>query len=117
MILRRPLKPSKAKGFKQNRCASMPSPKRNLLFSPTPMACHWSFMKNNMQAFYNGILFDGTSLRSHKAVLADEGRILAIVAEADIPSHAEKTDLKGNYLAPAFIDLQLYGGNGKLFSH
>jgi N-acetylglucosamine-6-phosphate deacetylase len=56
-------------------------------------------------------------LRSHKAVLVDEGRIIAIIAEEDIPSHARKTDLKGNWLAPAFIDLQLYGGNGKLFSH
>lgn len=81
------------------------------------MACHWSFTKNNMQAYHNGIIFDGTSLRSHCAVLTDEGRITGIVAEADIPSHAVKTDLQGNYLAPAFIDLQLYGGNGKLFSH
>ena len=74
-------------------------------------------MKNNMQAFYNGIIFNGITLRSHSAVLVEEGRIVAVVAEEAIPSHAVKTDLKGNYLAPAFIDLQLYGGNGKLFSH
>lgn len=81
------------------------------------MACHWSFTKNNMQAYYNGIIFDGTSLLSHRAVLTVEGRILAIIDEADIPSQAGKTDLNGNYIAPAFIDLQLYGGNGHLFSH
>jgi N-acetylglucosamine-6-phosphate deacetylase len=74
-------------------------------------------MKNNMQAYYNGIIFDGAHLLSHRAVLADKGRIIGIVPEADIPSQAVKTDLTGNYIAPAFIDLQLYGGNGHLFSH
>ena len=70
-----------------------------------------------MQAYYNGIIFNGTQLLNHRAVLADEGHIIGIVAEADIPSQAVKTDLAGNYIAPAFIDLQLYGGNGHLFSH
>ena len=74
-------------------------------------------MKNNMRAFYNGIIFDGTRLHGSGAILADKGYIIDIVAEAQIPAHAERVNLAGNYIAPAFIDLQLYGGNGKLFSH
>ena len=74
-------------------------------------------MKNNMQAFYNGIIFDGTTLRGSGVILADKGYIIDIVSEAQIPAHAERVNLEGNYIAPAFIDLQLYGGNGRLFSH
>ncbi len=70
-----------------------------------------------MQVFYNGTVFDGTTLRSGAAVLISNGLVDAVVDEEDIPYDAEKIDLEGHYIAPAFIDLQLYGGNGKLFSH
>ncbi|MBS1566857.1 MAG: N-acetylglucosamine-6-phosphate deacetylase [Bacteroidetes bacterium] len=70
-----------------------------------------------MQAYFNGTIFDGIQLLSQRAVLVEKGRIAGVVAENSIPSDAEIHDLKGNYIAPAFIDLQLYGGNGRLFSH
>jgi N-acetylglucosamine-6-phosphate deacetylase len=70
-----------------------------------------------MKAFYNAMVFDGTTLRSNIAVLVNDGKITDLVSEKDIPADAEKIDLKGNFLAPAFIDLQIYGGNGKMFSH
>jgi N-acetylglucosamine-6-phosphate deacetylase len=73
-------------------------------------------MKNNMQAFYNGTIFTGTEQVHHKAVLTENGIITDIVPESSIPAMAEKIDLRGNFLAPALIDLQIYGGNGKLFS-
>ena len=84
---------------------------------PTPMACHWKFINNNMQAFYNGKVFDGATLHKGMAVLISNGLVDAVVEEEDMPYEAEKIDLEGHYIAPAFIDLQLYGGNGKLFSH
>ncbi len=90
--------------------------KKDLVFLLTPMACHWKFTNDNMPAFYNGQLFDGTTLHGEMAVVINNGFIAAVVTEDNIPSQAERIDLKGNYIAPAFIDLQLYGGNGKLFS-
>jgi N-acetylglucosamine-6-phosphate deacetylase len=74
-------------------------------------------MNNNMKAFYNAVIFDGETMHHNKAVLTSEGRILDLVAEEAIPADAERINLKGNFLAPAFIDIQIYGGNGKMFSH
>ncbi|HEY4148795.1 MAG TPA: N-acetylglucosamine-6-phosphate deacetylase [Chitinophagaceae bacterium] len=70
-----------------------------------------------MQAFYNGQLFDGTRLHGGMAVVINNGFIAAVVTEDTLPPQVERIDLNGHYIAPAFIDLQLYGGNGKLFSH
>jgi len=68
-------------------------------------------------AFTNAIIFTGDSVETNKAVLSDKGRIVDIVPADAIPSHFEKQDLRGMNLSPAFIDLQIYGGNGKMFSH
>lgn len=69
-----------------------------------------------MLAFYNGSVFTGNSIINGQAVLIDDDLIVDIIPAIEISSTAEQYDLKGAYLVPAFIDLQLYGGNGKLFS-
>lgn len=69
-----------------------------------------------MQALHNGLVFDGTTFSSNKAVLISNDLIVDVIPESEIPSSAQLFDLKGNYLAPSFIDLQLYGAHGKLFS-
>ncbi len=69
-----------------------------------------------MLVFYNGAVFTGHSFIYDHAVLIDGDLIADIIPAIEIPSTAEQYDLKGAYLVPAFIDLQLYGGNGKLFS-
>jgi N-acetylglucosamine-6-phosphate deacetylase len=43
--------------------------------------------------------------------------ITDVVDIAAIPEKYRKHDLQGRCIAPSFIDLQIYGGNGKLFSH
>ncbi len=50
-----------------------------------------------------------------KAVLMEGQFIIAIVNEADVPQHAERVDLKGAYLSPGLIDLQIYGSGSPLF--
>jgi N-acetylglucosamine-6-phosphate deacetylase len=50
------------------------------------------------------------------AVVVDGNTVADVVDAAAIPAGAEIINLDGNYLVPAFIDLQIYGGNGKLFS-
>jgi N-acetylglucosamine-6-phosphate deacetylase len=68
-------------------------------------------------AYTNGNVFTGKSIEAHKAVLVNDGIIVDIVNEKEIPSQYSNVDLAGNTIAPAFIDMQIYGGNGKMFSH
>ena len=67
-------------------------------------------------AYINGKFFTGESFEEGKAVLTDMGIITQIVDEADVPDTYSKKDLGGYNVAPSFIDLQIYGGNGKMFS-
>lgn len=69
-----------------------------------------------MLAFYNGTVFTGDRFINGHAVLVSNGMIEAILPAADIVADIDRYDLQGNLLVPAFIDLQLYGGNGLLFS-
>jgi len=67
-------------------------------------------------AYTNATIYTGASVEAGKAVLTDDHTIVDIVAADAIPSHYTQTDLQGHHLAPAFVDLQIYGGNRKLFS-
>ncbi len=69
-----------------------------------------------LTAFYNGIVFTGEQTLTHRAILVKDGFIEDIVNESEISLEYDKVDLKGKYIAPSFIDLQIYGGNGMLFS-
>ncbi len=69
-----------------------------------------------MKAYFNAQVFNGTEIENNIAVLTDKQYVIDIVSFKNIPSTAEKIDLQHNFLAPAFIDLQIYGGNGKMFS-
>ena len=68
-------------------------------------------------AYTNGKIFTGETIESNKAVLIDKNVIVGLVNADNIPSQYSSEDLKGFTMAPAFIDMQIYGGNGKLFSH
>lgn len=67
-------------------------------------------------AFIAREIFTGSDIQTGKAVLVKEGRIEGIVPKSDIPAGYRQQELPGYLLAPAFMDLQIYGGNGKLFS-
>ncbi len=69
-----------------------------------------------MQAFYNGTIFTGDRFINDHAVLVNNGMIEDVLLVADLATDTDRYDLQGNLLVPAFIDLQLYGGNGLLFS-
>lgn len=69
--------------------------------------------------FINGKIFTGEDWLSEASITIADGCIAEIhtsVATVS-PSAAANTvqDLQGGYLVPAFIDVQLYGGNGQLF--
>jgi N-acetylglucosamine-6-phosphate deacetylase len=67
-------------------------------------------------AYTNGKIFTGETIENNKAVLTDNDVIVGLVNADHIPTHYSTEDLKGFTLAPAFVDMQIYGGNGKLFS-
>ncbi len=70
-----------------------------------------------IQAIVNGQIFDGGSLRTHQAVLIRDGRIVDVVAHDQVPADVgEVYDLEGGILTPGFIDLQVNGGGGVLFT-
>ena len=61
-------------------------------------------------------IFTGHEIQTGKAVLVRGSKIVDVVPVEDIPSNYRTRELPGHMLAPAFIDLQIYGGNGLLFS-
>jgi len=61
-------------------------------------------------------IFTGHEILTNKAILVQDDKVTAIVALEDVPGSHLLKDLGEYLLAPAFIDLQIYGGNGKLFS-
>jgi N-acetylglucosamine-6-phosphate deacetylase len=67
-------------------------------------------------AFIAREIFTGQEIQTGKAVLVKEGKITGIVAASAIPADYRVKELSGYMLAPAFLDLQIYGGNGKVFA-
>ncbi|OMP77844.1 N-acetylglucosamine-6-phosphate deacetylase [[Flexibacter] sp. ATCC 35208] len=68
-----------------------------------------------MNAYSNCRIFTGDNWLEDHVVLSENGRITDIVSQKAIPAHATIHDLNGADLVPAFIDLQIYGGNGRYF--
>src|ERR1700689_48093 len=61
-------------------------------------------------------IFNGHEILTGKAILIHEERVVDVIPFSEIPANYRIQHVDGYLLAPAFIDLQLYGGNGKLFS-
>jgi N-acetylglucosamine-6-phosphate deacetylase len=67
-------------------------------------------------ALHNTSIVSDGMITEGKAVLVEGKQIKAIVDESAIPADVKKIGLQGNYLAPGFLDLQLYGSGGRLLS-
>ncbi len=68
-------------------------------------------------ALTNGRVLRGTQLVDGLCVLIEDGRILAVAPERAVQCRATvPCDLGGHMLLPGFIDTQLNGGGGVLFS-
>lgn len=70
----------------------------------------------SLTAFHNGRVLRESGFETGQAVLVENGRIAAIVAEADLPANARPIDLDSALLVPGFIDVQVNGGGGALFN-
>src|SRR4051794_9529356 len=67
-------------------------------------------------AYINARIFTGEEILDDHAVITQGGKITSIVPTSEWKTTGSETDLKGGLLAPAFIDLQIYGGNSHVFS-
>ncbi len=70
----------------------------------------------NLRAYTADKIFTGENWLTGQAVLAENGIIGSIVSEDAIPSNASIIKYKNSFLAPAFIDLQIYGAHGNLLA-
>ncbi len=68
-----------------------------------------------MKAYTNGKIFTGKTILQNHCVITEHSKVVDIINDAAIPSHAERIDLNGNLLTASFIDLQIYGGNDAFF--
>lgn len=68
-----------------------------------------------MIAITNSRFFKDKVLISDKTILINQGKIEAITSN-EVPAGYEIIDAQNNYLSPGFIDLQIYGSGGNLFS-
>ncbi len=70
-----------------------------------------------MTALVGGQIFTGAETVSEKALLLEGKLIKGLVAASEIPADATRIDCHDRYIAPGFIDLQVYGSGGHLFSN
>ena len=61
-------------------------------------------------------LFDGEKFRKDTAILTDQERVIALLPISEIPENTEVISYSESTIAPAFKDIQIYGGNGQMFS-
>ncbi len=69
------------------------------------------------QAFLGDEIFTGNEMLTGQVLIVENKKIAGILPSASLPSGISIQTFPGCIITPAFLDLQLYGGNGKLFSH
>ena len=71
-----------------------------------------------MKTIYkNARVFTGDSVLDKAHVTVEQAQITHVQTTEPDTTGAQVIDLQGKSLAPAFIDLQIYGGKGKLFNN
>jgi N-acetylglucosamine-6-phosphate deacetylase len=68
------------------------------------------------KAYIADNIFTGNEWLNDHAVIVEEGSIKAVVPVRDVPSSIKTEHFDQSILAPAFIDLQIYGAYEKLFA-
>src|SRR5690625_3314133 len=68
------------------------------------------------KVYFPSRFFNGEKFIEDKAILTEDGKVEALLSPMEIPEQAEVISLKGRTIAPAYKELQIYGGNGKMFS-
>ena len=69
------------------------------------------------QAISGATIFDGEKMLQQHSVIIDDQKVVAIVADQDLPANITSHRLNGGTLTAGFIDLQVNGGGGVLFNN
>ena len=69
------------------------------------------------QAFLADEIFTGNETLKGQVLFIENNIVSGILQPGSLPFDITVEKFPDCFIAPAFIDLQLYGGNGKLFSH
>lgn len=69
------------------------------------------------QAFLAEAIYTGSETLKEQVLLMENNIIAGILPSDSLPAGFTVEKFPDCIITPAFIDLQLYGGNGKLFSH
>jgi len=71
------------------------------------------------QVLRNARMLVGDEFRDDLALVIEDGRILAVLPDAapQLGQAEEQVDLRGGWLLPGFIDVQVNGGGGALFNN
>jgi N-acetylglucosamine-6-phosphate deacetylase len=69
------------------------------------------------QVFLADEIFTGNETLSGRALFIENNIVSDILPPGSLPPDIAIEKFPDCFITPAFIDLQLYGGNGKLFSH
>lgn len=67
--------------------------------------------------YHHARLFTGDQVLPLASLTIENGQILAVDPSNKIPENTHPVDMAGQSIAPALIDLQVYGGRGKLFNN
>lgn len=67
-------------------------------------------------AYINGVVYNGPEILKDKVLLMCGEKVEAICEFDTIPNGYNIKDADGHGIAPAFADLQVYGGDGSMFS-
>lgn len=70
----------------------------------------------NKTVYTNGVIYTGLDVLTGKAIVVEDNIIRTIVHTEAVKQSDTVYDLHGMNIAPAFIDLQIYGANNQLFS-
>lgn len=67
------------------------------------------------KAYINATIYTGQQILKDHVLLVKDG-LIETVSNTTVPEGYQIADLTGMNIAPSFIDLQIYGGDGKMFS-
>jgi N-acetylglucosamine-6-phosphate deacetylase len=71
-------------------------------------------MKSAIQA---QTLFDGDCLLANHSVIIENGHVIRVLPNAELPDDIDRQVLGAGILAPGFIDVQVNGGGGVMFNN